>query len=624
MASFWKRLQRRPDTSVVADDDADQPSPPALATPADAADDVLARGHAMEDRGEFEAALALYREAAALTATYARAWMNVGNALRQLERFEEAIAALRYAVMVQPDYAPARFNLGAILADRGDDAGAERELLAAIRLDPRMVEPSIVLADLYETQSRFDDAEAHFRRALGISPDHAGTMLNLGDYYFRQGRIDEAISCFKRVKSLDQARTDAESPLLFALNLREDVAPEALAAEHRRAGAAISRAAGPPVTWWANTPDPKRRIRIGYVSGDYTHHPVTLFLKPILDHHERSRFDVSCYSNYATMHPTAEALRARADHWRNISGLDDDQVVELIRRDGIDVLVDLSGHTNRNRMPVFARHPAPVQVTWLGYLNTTGIPAIAYRIVDAYTDPEGASETLHSERLVRMPHSQWCYIPWYDIPRIPRAHTDRPGDIVFGSFNQYMKISNACLDLWCAILQRVPAASLLVLDIRSDAIRKDLLARIAHRGILESRITIRGRQGIAEYFATIGNVDVALDTFPYNGATTTLDALWMDVPIVGLRGDRGISRGTFSILSSLGAPELIAGSAEEYVEVNVRLAGDGAWREELRRTLRLRMESSPLMDAAGFTQALEERIRTMWRAWCAGADRSPR
>jgi protein O-GlcNAc transferase len=631
MAGFFSRLRRKADVAGSASDAREQAAPADRtaggaardATPStsasaiSAADTLIASGHAHEDRGEFEPALALYRQATIAAPAYARAWMNVGNALRQLERFAEAIDALRHAIAQQPEYAPARFNLGALLADRGDGEGAEHELREAIRIDPRMIEPSIVLADLYETQSRFDDAKAQFERALAIAPDHAGTMLNLGVFYFRQGRVDDAVAAFRRAKAIDPGLNDAESSLLFAMNFRDDLSPEAIAEEHRRVGAAIARAVGPPIASWANVPDAGRRLAVGYVSGDYTHHPVTLFLKPVLDHHDRSKCKVTCYSNHATMHPAAEALRARADRWRNISALDDAQVVELIRRDGIDILVDLSGHTNRNRLPVFARHPAPVQVTWLGYLNTTGIPAIAYRIVDAHTDPEGATETLHSEQLVRMPDSQWCYIPWYDVARVPHPHADRPDAVVFGSFNQYMKIGNACLDRWCEILRRVPAAELSILDIRSEAIRQDLLSRIEARGIPPSRVSIRGRQDILEYFTTIGNVDIALDTAPYNGATTTLDALWMDVPIVGLRGDRGISRGTYSILSTLGAQELIARSSDEYVDINVRLANEREWREKLRQTLRPRLERSPLMDAQRFTAALEDRYRAMWRAWCA-------
>jgi predicted O-linked N-acetylglucosamine transferase (SPINDLY family) len=305
-----------------------------------------------------------------------------------------------------------------------------------------------------------------------------------------------------------------------------------------------------------------------------------------------------------------------ADHWREIAGLDDQRVIDLIREDQIDVLVDLSGHTDRNRLSVFARHPAPVQASWLGYLNTTGLPAMDYRICDWHTDPLGATEHLHSEQLVRMPDSQWCYAPWYNIDYILEPHAARPDDIVFGSFNQLIKLTDTTLSLWSRILAKVERAKLVVFDVRQSATAQTLLRRMEQHGIDTSRVILRGREPLREYFAAIGNVDIALDTMPYNGATTTLDTLWMGVPIVALRGERGIARGSYSILCSLGADELIALNSDDYVELNVSLAHDPQRRASMRRSLRGRLAASPLMDTHSFTRALEERYREMWRAWC--------
>ena len=275
----------------------------------------------------------------------------------------------------------------------------------------------------------------------------------------------------------------------------------------------------------------------------------------------------------------------------------------------------------RNRLGVFARHPAPVQVTWLGYLNTTGLPGMNYRICDRHTDPEGVAERLHTERLYRLANSQWCYAPVYDVPLIERPHPTHPEAIAFGSFNQYAKISDGCLDLWCRILVEVPEATLLVLDVPAGKTRDVLRRRVAERHIDPDRIVIHGRKSIAEYFETIGHVDIAFDTFPYNGATTTLDTLWMGVPLVALRGERGISRSGYSIMRSLGASELIARDADEYVRLNVQLARDVTRRKELRSTLRRRLERSPLMDATAFVRDLEAGYRQMWRDWCRNPDR---
>jgi len=351
-------------------------------------------------------------------------------------------------------------------------------------------------------------------------------------------------------------------------------------------------------------------------------HPVAVFLRPILEQHDRKHFEIYCYSNYSEPNPIADFLGERTDCWRDIAGMSDADFAVCVRDDEIDVLVDLSGHTARNRLPVFARHPAPVQVTWLGYLNTTGLPAMDYRLSDWHSDPAG-SETLNSEKLVRMPHSQWCYMPWHEASVEPVPHADRPGAIVFGSFNQDRKVSDDCLGAWAQILRSVPAAELLVLDFHDPAKQRNLTERIERLGLDPARIEIRGRESIARYFASMSNVDVALDTFPYGGATTTLDTLWMGVPIVALRGDRGISRSSYSILKSLGADDLIAETREAYVELNVRVALDRAWRERLRATLRDRLIQSPLMDAKGFTVALESRYREMWDTWCKAQPRHP-
>jgi len=306
-------------------------------------------------------------------------------------------------------------------------------------------------------------------------------------------------------------------------------------------------------------------------------------------------------------------------NWCDISHLHDAAVIEQIRADSIDVLVDLSGHTKRSRLHVFARHPAPIQITWLGYLNTTGLTTIDYRICDRHTDPQGETDAFNAERLYRLPHSQWCYAPWYDVPEVMLPHGHCPNDIVFGSFNQYERISDECLDVWCSVLERVPHSRLQILDVRTPLVRDELLYRIALRGIDNVRIETQGREPIFDYFKAIGNVVIALDTWTYNGATTTLNTLWMGVPIVALRGHRGISRGTYSIMQSLSMPELIADSRDAYVDLNVRLAQEVDWRQTLRKTLRDRLRSSPLMDAPRFVADLEAGYRAMWVEWCRKA-----
>jgi predicted O-linked N-acetylglucosamine transferase (SPINDLY family) len=581
-----------------------------------AADRLIDRGQRLEDQGNHEAALACYRDAAAIAPNHVRAHMNVGNALERLGRVEAAGRAIRRAVECAPDYAPACFNLGLHLVRRGDLRDGEVALRDALRLDAGMKEAAIVLADVLERTGQLDEAEALHLRALEIAPGHAGAMFSYGTFCFRQGRTTEALAWLQRARDIDPNVPGTEGLALFALNLRADVTAREIADEHMRYGRVLEERAGTPFAAWQNERDPDRVLRIGYVSGDFGPHAVAFFMRPILKWHDRSAFEIHCYSNYADSHPVTQLVREQADRWDEIASLNDEQAGALVRSDGIDILVDLSGHTDRNRLGVFARHPAPLQVTWLGYLNTTGLATMDYRICDRHTDPPGETEDLHTERLLRLPDSQWCYFAWDDIAFVDVPHDARPDALVFGSFNQYPKITDACLVMWARVLSGVPDAELVVFDVRQVKSRETLAARMAECGIDPSRVTFRGRETLANYFAALGNVDIALDTYPYNGATTTFDALWMGVPLVALRGERGIARGSYSILQSLGAHELIARSVDEYVETNVQLARDGDWRAELRRTLRPRLAASPLMDAERFTRALEARYREIWRQWC--------
>ena len=622
----------------------------------DAADALIARGNALEDAKQLDAALRCYQDALRIAPHYARAHMNVGNALLQLGRLADAIQATQEAVRCSPAFAAARFNLGTLLAKSRDYAAAETELREALRLRPAMAEAAVALADVFASTGRAAEAELALQQALGIRPDYPGALANLGLLYADQDRVDDAEDMLRHAKSIDPCDAavnialanlllktgrsseaglafgealehdttlpELRSGFLFSLNFNPDLDPVAVFDAHVQQGVEMTRTAGPPFVIWNNSPDPDRRLKVGYVSGDLGLHPTGLFLRPVLEQHDRSRFEIHCYSNREHVADVTQMLQRAAGHWNVVATIEDNELARRIRDDGIDILVDLSGHTARNRLDTFARHPAPVQVTWLGYLNTTGVPAMDYRICDRHTDPSGAAERLHTERLYRLAHSQWCYAPVYSVPLIEDPHVGHPEAVVFGSFNQYAKISEACLDLWCPILVEVREATLVVLDVPSGNTRDSFRRRVAQRGVDPDRIEIRGRQSIGEYFQQIGNVDVALDTFPYNGATTTFDTLWMGVPVVALRGERGISRSGFSIMQSLPAPELIAADADEYIRLNVRLARDAGWRRELRSTLRPRLQSSPLMDSASFVHDLEAGYREMWRDWCRKPERS--
>ena len=579
------------------------------------ADRLIERGQQLEDAGNAERALELYQAAAVRAPDYARAQMNVAHALEELRRWDDAEIAHRAAVQYEPNNARPAFNLGLFLKKVGKLQEAEEQLLRAGQLQPDLVEVPIALADLYETEDRLDAAEAQYVKATQIPPTHPGALLNFGMFRLAQGRLEEAAQILSQAKALAPGLRDAESAVLFALNFRTDLDIQTIAARHREVGQLIARGARRRFDSWPNAVDAERKLRIGYVSGDFMVHPVALFLEPVLLRH-RSEFAATyCYSNYVASNPVAARLRDKSNYWHDVQDLDDDKFIDRVRHDKIDILVDLSGHTNRNRLHAFASHPAPVQITWLGYLNTTGLAAMDYRICDWHTDPSGV-EHLYTEKLLRMPDSQWCYTPWYPADSVSRPHPKEPDALLFGSFNQVAKISDACLQIWAEILRRLPHARLLVMDVRQPATGKRLTERFAQHGVESARLVLRGRESLEGYYTNVGNADIALDTFPYNGATTTLDALWMGVPVVALRGERSISRSAYSILRTLGAHDLIAETVQDYIELNVRLANDRNWRAELRWTLRTRLEASPLMDASKFTSALEDLYRDVWRSWC--------
>ncbi len=629
---------------------ADSSEPPRPNASLQRAQVLIEDGNRLEDGGDFAAALARYREAVGLASDWAQGHVNVGNALYLMGNIDGAIDAQRIAIRLDPNNVPARYNLGVALNRRGDAGGAENSLREALRLRPQMTDAAIVLADVLEASGRAKDAETELRQAIERAPRSPTAAHNLAQLLLKQERLDEAEDVIRRARSedptyaplaadlasvyvktgrareaepmfraaiaMDGGTLETWSAYLFSLNCRDDLDAEQVFEEHRRLGALID-ARGPAASAFANRPDPDRPLRIGYVSGDFRQHPVGLFIHPVLARHDRESFDIHCYANHAVDDDFTVRLKGLAGHWKPIAGLDDATVAERIKLDGIDVLIDLAGHTTNSRLGVLARRAAPVQVTWLGYLNTTGLLAMDYRLCDRFTDPESESDHLHTERLVRLPHSQWCYEPVYSIAPIEVPHPGDPGVLVLGSFNQVAKISDACLGLWASVLTKLDAARLRVFGVPEGRTAIALLDRMARCGIDPARVTLLGRSGILEYFAAIGNVDIALDAFPYNGATTTLDTLWMGIPIVGLQGNRGIARGTYSILSSLGASDLIATTPEDYVERNVALGRDEAWRRELRHSLRSRLESSPLMDATGFVKDLESSYRDMWRAWCA-------
>jgi len=363
--------------------------------------------------------------------------------------------------------------------------------------------------------------------------------------------------------------------------------------------------------------DPERRLRIGYVSGDFRDHSVSLFIEPILAWHARGAFEVVCYSNLSRPDEVTQRLRTYAAHWREVHALGDEALANLIREDAIDILVDLSGHSANNRLLAFGRKPAPVQVTYLGYPGTTGLAAMDYRLTDTVVDPAGDGDRWYSERLIRLPDTMWCYRPHEALSEVMPAPALSKGYVTFGSLNHCAKLNPQLFALWARLLARLPESRLIVTSIPAGNAQASLKACFAAAGVDPGRLEIRDRVPRDQFNALVLQIDIALDSFPYGGTTTTCDALWKCIPVVSLSGDTTASRSGASLLNAVGLGELVAPTAEAYLEIAAGLARDPRRLADMRLALHERIRRSSLVDAERFTRNLENAYREMWRLWCS-------
>jgi predicted O-linked N-acetylglucosamine transferase (SPINDLY family) len=357
-------------------------------------------------------------------------------------------------------------------------------------------------------------------------------------------------------------------------------------------------------------------LRIGYVSADFRHHPVGRFLLPLFQNHDHRNFEIVCYADVARPDSLTEQLRQQADSWHDVRGFSDERLAVQIRQDRVDILIDLGAHMSRNRLLAFARKPAPVQVTYLAYCSTTGMKAIDYRLSDSQLDPDKDCDAHYSERTIRLPRTYWCYQPPADAPEVADASPmDGSGCVTFGCFNNFAKVSPPTIAAWARIMRAV-ANSRLIIHAHEGSHRQPVRDLLAANGVEPSRVGFQGLVPTREYLAQYSTIDIALDPFPYNGGTTTCDALWMGVPVVTLAGNTAVARAGKTLLLNVGLAELVAGSRDEYVDIAAKLAADAKRLRALRTTMRDRMSHSPLMDSAQFAAGVENAYRTIWRRWC--------
>jgi predicted O-linked N-acetylglucosamine transferase (SPINDLY family) len=571
--------------------------------------------------GRCDLAVDLIRRAIALRPNYAEAHGNLGNALKDMGQLDEAIASYRLAIRLNPDDALAHNNLGNALKDTGKLDQAIAAYRQAIGFKPGFAEAHNNLGVALQSKGQLDQAIASQQQAIRLQPDFAEAHSNLGNLLKDMGQIDRAIAAYRQAIRLRPELAGAHSNLVLTLHYHPGYDARMIHEELRRWNRQHAEPLRKFIRPHTNSRDPDRRLRIGYVSPDFRESVIGPSMLPLFRQHDRRQMEIFCYANVLRPDTRTEQLRQHVDVWRSIVGLSDSQAVDLIRQDGIDVLVDLALHTASNRLLIFAHKPAPVQVTYLGYCGSTGMDAVDYRLSDPYLDPKESDLSFYSERTIRLPETYWCYEVAGPAPELSPPPAAAAGYVTFGCLNNSAKVSQSALDLWAEILGGVPRSRLIVHfqpGAHLDAVRQ----RFAGKGISPDRLEFPSRQLWPEYMRTYGRIDIALDPFPWGGGITTCDALWMGMPVVSLVGRTAVGRGGVSILSNVGLPELIAPTPQQYVHIATDLARDLPRLAELRRTLRPRMQASVLMDATRFARNVEAAYRQMWRNWCEHGEAS--
>ena len=573
-------------------------------------------GMARMKQGKLQEAKNLVESALKINPKLAEAVCNLGYISYSLGLIELAIEKCRQAILLKPDYVEAYIHLGNALIKQGETSEAIACYQRAIALRPDSVKAYSNLAEAFRIQGKLTEAEQMAKEALHLNPDSAYAYSALDLIYFLQGKIKASIEMGKKAVLLDPDYEVAQDNLLMGMHYDPDYSAETLFAAAQEWGARHETRDDsllPP----SNTADPERRLRIGYVSADFKTHPVGFFIEQVLAHHDKNQFEIFCYSNLATDDDLTMRLRRHADHWTNILYRSDKEVAQLIRQDGIDLLVDLSGHTSGNRLLSFSYKPAPIQATWIGYHATTGLSAIDYIIGDRFLIPP-EEECYYVERVLRLSNAYLCFSPPdSDIEPgpLPALAT---GKITFGCFNNPSKLTEAVIVCWSRLLNAMPQAQLYLKykAFADDGVRQRYQSLFAEQGIDIARIRLAGSSPRHEYLAAYQEVDIGLDPFPFNGCTTTVESLWMGVPVVTLRGDRYVSHMGESIMMNLGLEECVTDSKDAYIAKAIALASDLPRLAALRSGMRTQLLGSPLCDGPGFSRDLETTYRKIWETWC--------
>ncbi|MDD4910894.1 MAG: tetratricopeptide repeat protein [Sideroxydans sp.] len=574
-------------------------------------------GIALRESGSLDEAATSFRRAIQLKPGFTKAHCNLGVALHYAGRRAEAVECYRKALEIDPTCDDALSNLGVILHDAGNLQGAEASYRQALRINPNNVSAHSNLGITLKSLGKLDDAEASYRRALEIKPDFLDGYFNLGGILHDMGRLDEAEASYRRLLELCPHHAAAYSSLLFCRSQRISVEAEGLFAEHCLFGERFEAQHRDGWGRFINTKDPERVLKVGFVSGDFRDHAIAYFIEPILAHLVGCP-DLSLYAyyNHEVEDAITQRLRRHFRYWYPVSAMSEDALVERIRADEIDILIDLSGHTFKNRLLTFARKPAPIQASWMGYPGTTGMRSMDYYLTDKFFLPLGLLEKQFTEKAVRLPASV-SFLPNENAPLVNALPFLSNGHITFGSFNRPSKLSREVIALWSSLLRALPDSKMVMGAIPEDS--KNVLTEwFSQEGIAQERLSFYPFCSMDVYLGLHHQVDICLDTFPYNGGTTTLHALWMGVPTLTLSGATAAGRSGVSILGNVGLEAFVATDAEDFVRKGLSWAKDPMALSDIRGSLRGRLSSSALGQPTEIADGVVRALRIMWRRWCAG------
>jgi protein O-GlcNAc transferase len=572
-----------------------------------------------QDKGQLDEAIAFYQKAVEIDPDFADAYYNMGNSFWAKRQLDEAASCYQKTIQLKPNLAAAYYNLGSVIEDKGELTEAETYYQKALQLNPNLADAYNNLGNVMQKQNAFDKALGHYHRALVLNPDFIEALVNLGNMLRDFGQQDEAEKCYRQALKIRPDCSFCYENLLFLMQYHARYDSQTIFLEHLKFAKQFEGPLHSTVLPHTNERIAGRRLRVGYISPDFRRHPVASFIEPILAAHTRKNFEVFCYSDVPRPDEITARIKGYADQWRDITGMHDDKLAELIRKNDIDILVDLAGHTAHNRLLLFARKPSPVQVSWIGYPATTGLSSMDYKIVDSYTDPPGMTERFYTEKLIRMPESFLCYLPERDSPEVGLLTALSSAQITFGSCNNLAKVSPEVVELWTKILKAVPGSRLLMKtkSLSDSSTRDYVLDMFTQRGITSERIDLLSWEpSVRGHLDIYNRIDIGLDTFPYNGTTTTCEAIWMGVPVITLAGNIHASRVGMSLLTNIGLRELVAETYDEYLAIAVNLANDLTSLQSLRRMLRDMMIDSPVTDNKRFIINLETTFRSIWKNWC--------